>query len=52
MMGGIWVMAHKSSLPHFHVHMPAAIVDVAILVLSFIAVAAIAGLAAHLAPWS
>lgn len=45
-------MAHKSSLPHFHVHMPPAIADVAIFVFSFIAVVAIAGLAAHLAPWS
>jgi hypothetical protein len=45
-------MAHKSSLPHFHVHMPAAFVDLAIFIFSFVAIAAIAGLAAHLAPWS
>ncbi|HLY80331.1 MAG TPA: hypothetical protein VKQ70_13200 [Caulobacteraceae bacterium] len=45
-------MARKSSLPHFHLHMPPAIVDVAIFVFSFVAVAAVAGLAAHLVPWS
>ena len=45
-------MAHKSSLPRFHVHMPPAIVDVAVFVCSFIAIAAIAGLAAGLVPWS
>jgi hypothetical protein len=45
-------MAHRSSLPHFHVHMPAVIVDVAIFIFSFIVLAAVAGLAAHLAPWS
>jgi hypothetical protein len=43
-------MAHRSS--HRHFHMPAAFVDLAIYFFTFIAVAAIAGLAAHLAPWS
>jgi hypothetical protein len=45
-------MAHKSSVPHFHVHLRPAIVDLAVFVFSLVAVAAIAGLAAHLAPWS
>jgi len=45
-------MAHKSPLPHFPGHIPPAIVEVAIFVFSFVAIAALAGLVANLLPWS
>jgi hypothetical protein len=45
---GTSAMAHKSSSWGFHIHVP----DVVVFVTSFLAIAALAGLAAHLAPWS
>ena len=45
-------MAHKTSLPDFHIHIPAEIVDVTVFLFGFVVIAAVAGLAAHLVRWS
>jgi hypothetical protein len=45
-------MAHKTSLPDFRIHIPAAVVDVTVFLFSFVVIAAVAGLAAHLVRWS
>jgi len=45
-------MAHKTSLPDFHIHLPAAMVDIIVFLLSFVVIAAVAGLAANVVRWS
>ena len=46
------VMAHKTSLPDLHIHLPAAMVDIIVFLLSFVVIAAVAGLAANVVRWS